>query len=60
MGGEDFAFYTQKTKGAFLLLGIENKEKNIVAPHHHPQFDIDEEVLWKGTAAYTLLGLLSH
>ncbi len=60
MGGEDFAFYTQKTKGAFLLLGIENKEKNIVAPHHHPQFDIDEDVLWKGAAAYTLLGLLSH
>jgi len=59
MGGEDFAFYTQKTKGAFLLLGIENKDKGITAPHHHPKFDIDEDVLWKGTAIHTLLAFLS-
>ncbi len=55
MGGEDFAFYLQKTKGAFLTLGIQNEEKGITAPHHHPQFDVDEAVLWKGTALYALL-----
>ncbi|MHA2157204.1 MAG: M20 metallopeptidase family protein [Candidatus Hodarchaeales archaeon] len=51
MGGEDFAFYLQKTKGAFLTLGIYNEEKGITSPHHHPQFDVDEAVLWKGTAS---------
>ncbi|MHA2288833.1 MAG: M20 metallopeptidase family protein [Promethearchaeota archaeon] len=55
MGGEDFAFYLQKTKGAFLTLGIYNEEKGITSPHHHPQFDVDEAVLWKGTALYSLL-----
>ncbi|MHA1974006.1 MAG: M20 metallopeptidase family protein [Candidatus Hodarchaeales archaeon] len=59
MGGEDFAFYTQKTKGAFLLMGIENKEKGITAPHHHPKFDLDEDILWKGAAIHTLLGFMS-
>ena len=55
MGGEDFAFYLNKTKGAFLVLGLYNEEKGIIHPHHHPKFDVDEEVLWKGTAIYSLL-----
>ncbi|MFX0085796.1 MAG: M20 family metallopeptidase [Candidatus Hodarchaeota archaeon] len=59
MGGEDFAFYLQKTKGAFIALGIYNEEKGITYPHHHSKFQVDESVLWKGTAAYTLLGFYS-
>ncbi|MCG3222100.1 MAG: amidohydrolase [Candidatus Heimdallarchaeota archaeon] len=55
MGGEDFAFYLNKTKGAFIALGLYNEEKGIIHPHHHPKFDIDEEILWKGTAVYALL-----
>lgn len=58
MGGEDFAFYLEKAKGAFLGLGIYNEEKGITYPHHHPKFDVDESVLWKGTAIHALLGLL--
>ncbi len=60
MGGEDFAFYQQETKGVFLFLGIYNKEKGIIHPHHHPQFDIDEDVLWKGAAIYSLLAFYSN
>jgi amidohydrolase len=60
MGGEDFAFYTQKTKGVFLTLGIQNKEKGITAPHHHPRFQVDEEILWKGTALYSILAFFSN
>ena len=56
MGGEDFAFYLNKTKGAFIALGIHNEEKGIIHPHHHPKFDVDEDILWKGTAIYSLLG----
>ncbi|QDA32325.1 amidohydrolase [Thermococcus indicus] len=50
MGAEDFAFYLQKVPGAFLALGIRNEEKGIIYPHHHPKFDVDEDVLYLGTA----------
>ncbi|MFW9905305.1 MAG: M20 family metallopeptidase [Candidatus Thorarchaeota archaeon] len=59
MGGEDFAFYLEKTKGAFMGLGIYNEEKGITSPHHHPKFDVDESILWKGTAIHALLGFYS-
>ncbi|GAB6102551.1 amidohydrolase [Thermococcus atlanticus] len=55
LGAEDFAFYTQKTPGVFIFLGIRNEEKGIIYPHHHPKFDVDESVLWKGSATYALL-----
>ena len=57
MVGEDFSFYLQKVKGAFLTLGINNEQKGIVYPHHHPKFNIDESILWRGAALYTILGL---
>ena len=57
MGGEDFAFYLQKVKGAFFFLGVKNEAKNIIFPNHHPKFDIDEEVLWKGASILALLGI---
>ena len=59
MGGEDFAFYLERTKGAFIGLGIYNEEKGITSPHHHPKFDVDESILWKGTAIHALLGFYS-
>jgi len=59
MIGEDFAFYLQKTKGALFTLGISNEEKDIIYPHHHPKFQVDEDVLWKGTALYAILSLMS-
>ncbi len=55
MGAEDFAFYARKVPGVFIALGIRNEAKGIVWPHHHPKFDVDESVLWKGTAIYSLL-----
>ncbi|MHA1947218.1 MAG: M20 metallopeptidase family protein [Candidatus Hodarchaeales archaeon] len=59
MGGEDFAFYLQKTKGTFFALGIANEEKGTTFPHHHPKFQVDEAVLWKGTALYSILAFFS-
>ncbi len=50
MGAEDFSFYLQKIPGAFLALGIRSEEKGIVYPHHHPKFNVDEDVLYLGTA----------
>jgi amidohydrolase len=59
MVGEDFAFYLQESKGAFLTLGIRDESRGLIYPHHHPKFQVDESVLWKGTAAYSILGFYS-
>jgi len=48
MSGEDFSFYLEEIPGAFAFVGVGNKDKNIVYPHHHPQFDMDEEALCYG------------
>jgi amidohydrolase len=45
MAGEDFAYYVQRIPGTFLFVGAGNADKGIVHPHHHPQFDIDEEAM---------------
>lgn len=60
MGGEDFSYYLEKVPGAFMFIGIGNKEKGIIYPQHHPKFDMDEKALFYGTeimtrAALTLL-----
>jgi amidohydrolase len=46
MGGEDFAYYLQKKPGAFFFLGMGDGQ---YAPHHHPEFDLDEKALPLGT-----------
>ena len=50
MGGDDFAYYLQKTPGVFFALGVRNKQKGIVYSGHNSKFDIDEDSLPIGTA----------
>lgn len=52
MGGEDFAFYLGKVPGAFMFLSSANPEKKTDYPHHCSVFNIDEDVLWKGSAVF--------
>lgn len=42
MGGEDFSYYLQKKPGAFIFVGMGGEKSRY--PHHHPQFDLDEDV----------------
>ena len=49
MGAEDFAYMTQKAKGAMFMLGAAMPEGPI-RHHHTPTFDIDERVLTPGAA----------
>lgn len=49
MGAEDFAYMTQKAKGAMFMLGAAMPE-GPVRHHHTPTFDIDEGVLTPGAA----------
>jgi amidohydrolase len=53
MGSEDFAYYLEKVPGAFLFLGIHSESKQIIAPHHSPYFDVDEEALENGVRFFS-------
>ena len=48
MGVEDFAYFLEEREGAFFYLGVGNKSKNISAPGHDKDFDIDEDALILG------------
>lgn len=54
---EDFAYFLEKTPGAFMLLGAGNEDMGITAPHHSPEFDIDEAALPRGAAMLAALAL---
>jgi amidohydrolase len=45
MGGEDMALYFEQVPGCFVFVGSANAERGLVAPHHSPHFDFDEEAL---------------
>jgi amidohydrolase len=50
MGSEDMAFMLERIPGCFFFVGSANPEKGLSHSHHHPKFDIDEEVLPRGVA----------
>ena len=52
MGGEDIDHYLNKVPGTFFFLGSNNPKKHTDIPHHNPKFDIDEDVMWKGSAIF--------
>jgi amidohydrolase len=45
MGGEDFSAYLQKAPGVFAFVGAGNAFEEILYPHHHARFNIDETSL---------------
>ena len=47
LGGEDFSEFSNHNgiPGAFLFVGIGNKEKETDKPHHSSRFNIDEDAL---------------
>ena len=52
MGSEDFSCFQKEVPGVYWFLSSANREKGTSVPHHNPRFDIDEDVLWKGSAAF--------
>lgn len=52
MGGEDFSGFLQQVPGTFFHVGAGNVAKDIVYPHHHPRFTIDEDALSVGVKAF--------
>lgn len=55
MGGEDFAYFLEHAPGTYLFLSSFAPEKGAGFPHHNSKFDIDESVLWEGSAAYAAI-----
>ena len=57
MGGEDFSFFLQKSKGCFFAVGV-GREGG--APVHNPCFDFNEDMLLVGVETFcrTALELL--
>jgi amidohydrolase len=49
MGAEDFAYFAKEVPAFFYYVGVRNKEKGIIAAHHTPDFDLDEDGIVIGT-----------
>ena len=43
MGSEDMALWLRAAPGVFFWVGARNRERGIDSPHHHPEFDLDED-----------------
>jgi len=54
---EDFSYFLRERPGAFVLVGAGNAERGITAPHHSPEFDIDESALPRGAELLARLAL---
>lgn len=54
MASEDFGEYLKAFPGFMCYIGIRNAQKGLSYPHHHPRFDVDEEVLAGGAAFFAL------
>jgi metal-dependent amidase/aminoacylase/carboxypeptidase family protein len=59
MGGEDFAFYTQRVPGVFIVLGVKQDGDGPVYGVHHPLFTVNEKALSVGSALHAAYALRS-
>lgn len=48
LAGEDFSEFAARVPGVFYFIGAGNRQKETDFPHHHPRFNIDEDVLQLG------------
>lgn len=56
LGGEDFAYYLKKVRGAFLFLGNYDESQDIRYFCHHPKFRVDDRAMLHGIEAWVALG----
>jgi amidohydrolase len=55
--GDDVGLFLRLVPGCYFLLGAGNQSSGITAPHHHPDFDIDETCLPLGVEVMTRAAL---
>lgn len=51
LGVEDFSWYSREMPALFVMLGAQLPGE--LRPHHNPRFDIDDSILYKGSALIT-------
>ena len=56
MGGEDMAFFHELVPGTFFFLPSTFGDERDY-PHHHPKFNLNEDVFWLGSAAFAQFAL---
>ena len=49
--GDDVAYFFDHAPGCYIMVGSGNAKKGFDKPHHHPQFDFDEDALPVGVEA---------
>lgn len=52
LGAEDFSVYMEKVPGVYGFVGVRNLAKGINCVHHHPRFEVDEDMLPYGAGIY--------
>ncbi|MCB2149137.1 MAG: amidohydrolase [Deltaproteobacteria bacterium] len=52
IASEDFSEFSERVPGVFMFLGAGNEKKGTTVSHHHPRFNIDEDVLLNGVAMH--------
>ncbi|WP_313892678.1 amidohydrolase [Psychrobacillus sp.] len=57
LGSEDFSYYSHEIPASFTFIGVGKEE--IPFGHHHPKFDIDEDMLPVGVELFTT-GVLNY
>lgn len=50
MGAEDMALFHERVPGSYFYLPASFDDEARNFPHHHPKFDLNEDVLWIGPA----------
>ena len=59
LGGEDFAFYTERIPGCFVGLGVRNEAQGATHSVHHAKFKVDEDALCLGVALHVAFAIRS-
>lgn len=52
MGGEDFAWYSQRIPASFFLLGLQSSDRSPMPALHHPCFDFNDDAIATGIEAF--------
>ncbi len=47
-GGEDMSLFLRAAPGCFFYVGSQNPAKGADKPHHHPEFEVDEDAMPNG------------
>jgi amidohydrolase len=57
LGGEDFAFFSQRVPSLMFRLGVRNEARGMVHGVHTSRFDLDEDALPIGAAALACVAM---